>query len=131
MKKPPTDNRTNLILKVQLRQADDQNNPNDWHKYIDNAMSTVNMTEQRVNFMCIHKTRIFAKIILFQIAEEHNFQIIDKVLLQNIQGKTKKSNKAEKRWLDRHTISGQNKSDIFSSESQKGQQKHHGFFFTI
>ena len=85
-----------------------------------------------VNFMNIHKTRTFAKILLFQIAEEHYFQTEDKeVLLQNLQGKTKNSNIAEKRWLNRYTISGQNKSDIFSSESQKGQQKHHGFFYHL
>ena len=74
---PPTDNRTNLTLKERLRQAVDQDNPNEWQKY--NRQRNVDHQHDRteldteVNVMGIHKTRTFVKLILFQIAEEHNF----------------------------------------------------------
>ena len=86
------DERTNQTLQQGMRKLLDQDNPNDWHKYIDHVVSAISMTKQssigyapiylreprtprmgfqnqleycsEVNFMDLHQTRIDQSINL-------------------------------------------------------------------
>lgn len=57
----------------------------------------------------------------------HTFKIHDKILLQNLQRKTKKGHKEEEKWLGPYTITKINASGIFTMISSTGKQiKRHG-----